>query len=62
VSALTLRRWTVEEWLSNEVAWSQLLAGSNADPLFLSWEWQTRWWQCYGAPWVVLPKSWLLSW
>jgi len=49
VSALTLRRWSVEEWLSNEVAWSQLLAGSNADPLFLSWEWQTRWWQCYGG-------------
>src|SRR5207248_866653 len=25
------------------------LACSSADPLFLSWEWLTHWWQCYGA-------------
>jgi CelD/BcsL family acetyltransferase involved in cellulose biosynthesis len=49
VSALTLRRWSVEEWLGNEVAWSRLLASSSADPLFLSWEWLTHWWQCYGG-------------
>jgi CelD/BcsL family acetyltransferase involved in cellulose biosynthesis len=49
VSALTLRRWTVEEWLGNEMAWSSLLAQSSADPLFLSWEWQTHWWQRYGG-------------
>ena len=49
MSALTLRRWTVEEWLRNEIAWNSLLARSSADALFLSWEWLTRWWQCYGA-------------
>jgi CelD/BcsL family acetyltransferase involved in cellulose biosynthesis len=49
VSALTLRRWSVDEWLGNEVAWSRLLACSSADPLFLSWEWLTHWWQCYGG-------------
>jgi hypothetical protein len=49
VSALTLRRWSVEEWLGNELAWSRLLACSGADPLFLSWEWLTHWWECYGG-------------
>ena len=45
----TLRRWSVEEWLSNEIAWNELLARSSADALFLSWEWLTHWWQCYGV-------------
>jgi len=49
MSALTLRRWSVEEWLANEIAWNRLLACSSADPLFLSWEWLTHWWHCYGG-------------
>ncbi len=48
-AGLTLRRWSVAEWLAGESAWDGLLARSNADPLFLSWEWLTRWWQCYGG-------------
>ena len=49
MSALTLRRWAVEEWLGSELAWSRLLARSGADPLFLSWEWLTDWWRSYGG-------------
>ena len=49
MSALTLRRWGVDQWLGNAVAWNLLLACSSADPLFLSWEWLTHWWQCYGG-------------
>ena len=49
MSALTLRRWGVDQWLGNAVAWKALLACSSADPLFLSWEWLTHWWQCYGG-------------
>lgn len=49
MSAFALRRWTVEEWLANEIAWNSLLARSSADDLFLSWEWLTHWWQCYGV-------------
>jgi CelD/BcsL family acetyltransferase involved in cellulose biosynthesis len=49
VSAFTVRRWTVEEWLGNEIACNNLLASSSADALFLSWEWLTHWWQCYGV-------------
>jgi CelD/BcsL family acetyltransferase involved in cellulose biosynthesis len=48
-SALTLRRWNVTEWMSNEAAWAKLLARSRADPLFLSWEWLTHWWGCFAA-------------
>jgi len=49
LGALTLRRWGVDQWLGNAVAWKALLACSSADPLFLSWEWLTHWWQCYGG-------------
>jgi hypothetical protein len=48
VVALTLRRWSLEEWLSSATLWSDLLARSGADPLFLSWEWLTDWWRCFG--------------
>jgi CelD/BcsL family acetyltransferase involved in cellulose biosynthesis len=54
--ALTLRRWSVDEWLSNEAAWSALLARSRADPLFLSWEWLTQWWQCFAGELAAIPQ------
>jgi CelD/BcsL family acetyltransferase involved in cellulose biosynthesis len=47
-AALTLRRWSLAEWFGNESAWNQLLARSNADALFLSWEWLTLWWRHFG--------------
>jgi CelD/BcsL family acetyltransferase involved in cellulose biosynthesis len=49
VSALTTRRWSVEEWLGSESACDQLLARSRADALFLSWRWLTLWWQHYAG-------------
>lgn len=49
MGALRLRRWTHDEWLASEMVWGQLLARSSADPLFLSWDWLTHWWQCFGA-------------
>ena len=39
----------MEEWLGSEAAWRDLLARSSADPLFMSWEWLTHWWRCYGT-------------
>ncbi len=54
--ALTLRRWNVAEWLGNEAAWSRLLARSKADILFLSWEWLTLWWQCFGEALSAAPE------
>jgi hypothetical protein len=56
VSALTVRRWTLEEWLGNETACNNLLARSSADALFMSWEWLTHWWQCYGVTLARAPE------
>jgi CelD/BcsL family acetyltransferase involved in cellulose biosynthesis len=47
-AALTLRKWSLSDWLASEGAWQGLLARSHADHLFLSWEWLTLWWQCFG--------------
>ena len=33
----------------------RLLARSNADSLFLSWEWLTLWWQCFGGALSAAP-------
>jgi CelD/BcsL family acetyltransferase involved in cellulose biosynthesis len=46
-SILTLRRWSTADWLASEADWAQLLARSDADKLFLSWEWLTLWWECF---------------
>jgi len=54
--ALTLRRWTVADWLGNEAGWNRLLERSRADPLFLSWEWLTHWWQCFAAELAATPE------
>ena len=58
---LTVRRWSVEEWLSNEVAWNDLVARSATDALFLSWEWLTKWCTCFAAVWAVCLRSWLFT-
>ena len=55
-ATLTLRRWSVSEWLASEAAWQRLLARSNADILFLSWEWLTLWWQCFGDALSAAPE------
>jgi hypothetical protein len=56
MSALTTRRWSLEEWLANESAWAALLARSEADPLFLSWQWLTHWWRYYGTLLNLVPQ------
>jgi CelD/BcsL family acetyltransferase involved in cellulose biosynthesis len=55
-ATLTLRRWSVSEWLASEAAWQRLLARSNADILFLSWDWLTLWWQCFGDALSAAPE------
>ena len=53
---LTLRKWSVADWLAGEAAWSRLLERSNADALFQSWEWLTLWWQCFGETLAAVPE------
>jgi hypothetical protein len=35
--------------MRSEATWAELLAQSDADSLFLSWEWLTQWWSRFGA-------------
>jgi len=37
--------WTEEQFESSCKQWTDLLSRSNADPLFMSWEWQWLWWK-----------------
>jgi CelD/BcsL family acetyltransferase involved in cellulose biosynthesis len=48
-SVLTLRRWSVADWMTSESTWTALLERSRADPLFLSWEWLTQWWRAFAG-------------
>lgn len=48
MSTITVRHWTLQEWFSSEAVWQALLARADADALFLSWQWLTRWWTHYG--------------
>jgi CelD/BcsL family acetyltransferase involved in cellulose biosynthesis len=54
--ALTLRRWSVADWLGSEEAWGRLLARSNSDALFLSWDWLTLWWHCFAEALSAVPE------
>src|SRR5690348_1821856 len=44
-TGLLARTWTSAEFETSKGAWDQLLALSDADPLFMSWDWQWRWWK-----------------
>ncbi len=45
---LTVRQWSVEEWLASEALCNELARRACTDELFMSWEWLSRWWSCYG--------------
>ena len=55
-AALTMRKWSIGDWLDNGDTWSSLLARSNADALFLSWDWLTLWWQCFAGALAAVPE------
>jgi CelD/BcsL family acetyltransferase involved in cellulose biosynthesis len=55
-ATLTLRRWSIADWLASESAWSSLLAHSRADALFLSWDWLTLWWHCFAGELAAVPE------
>jgi len=46
---LTIREWSAAEWQASAAAWSDLLARSHQDALFLSWGWLTTWWRHFGV-------------
>lgn len=44
---INIQQWDEEKFLQSRNEWNELLQRSNADPLFLSWEWQSSWWKCF---------------
>jgi len=43
--ALRVRAWTRDEFLAGRDAWQALRARSQADALFMSWDWLSSWWR-----------------
>jgi len=40
-----VRSWSEDEFAAGANEWRRLLDESGADPLFMSWDWQWRWWR-----------------
>ena len=45
MTALQVRRWSDAEFAAGREAWQGLLARSDANPLFMSFDWIERWWR-----------------
>ena len=39
-----VRVWNAEEFAASRAIWDDLVSRSDADPLFMGWDWQWRWW------------------
>ena len=45
-----------EDWFAGaEAVWADLVGNSNADGLFLSWDWQSTWWHKFGPALYAKP-------
>ncbi len=42
-----VQQWDEEKFFSSRNEWNDLIDRSSADPLFLSWEWQSSWWHFF---------------
>ena len=47
---ICILQWDEEKFLRSKDEWNELLSRSNADALFLSWEWQATWWKVFSDP------------
>lgn len=47
-SHLTVTRLSESEFLAARQPWGELVAQSDADPLFMSWPWLSAWWETWG--------------
>jgi CelD/BcsL family acetyltransferase involved in cellulose biosynthesis len=45
---IQIKPWTDQDFASARPQWQELLGRCDADPLFMSWDWQWLWWQHYG--------------
>ena len=46
---LIVKNWDEELFLSSKKEWGQLLENSDADLLFMSWQWMSHWWTSLGS-------------
>lgn len=53
---LTVRRWSMTQWREHAHAWEALTARAATDPLFLSWEWLSSWWNVFGDTLGAAPE------
>ena len=44
---IRVQQWDEEKFFSSRNEWNDLIDRSSADPLFLSWEWQSSWWHFF---------------
>lgn len=42
-----ISQWSEQDFSQARELWNGLLAQSDADPLFMSWEWQNSWWHLF---------------
>ncbi|WP_018719648.1 GNAT family N-acetyltransferase [Arhodomonas aquaeolei] len=47
---MTVAVWDEAAFAAARQPWERLVADSDADPLFLGWDWLHGWWQHFGAP------------
>ena len=47
MNTVTIQPWNIQEFKEKKIEWTDLLNSSDADKLFLSWEWQYSWWDTF---------------
>lgn len=52
---VSTRRLSAEEFLDSAEAWRALVRRSQADPVFLGWEWLSAWWETWAGPLALEP-------
>jgi len=47
MQTIHIQQWDEQQFYNAREQWQTLLDNSSADPLFLSWEWQSNWWRIF---------------
>lgn len=58
---LSTGEWSREQFLASRAPWQSLLARSDADPLFLSWDWLATWLAHHEARFGLQPRFFTVS-
>jgi len=51
---ISIKEWTEEDFANSRSEWSELLLRSDADKLFMSWEWHYSWWNTFSNDSMIL--------